>query len=92
MQTRFMDSEEGFELLNDNEEAVGKIVWKLEGDTMVMNGTFIDPSMRGQHGGETLLDAAANYARQNNYKMKAVCPYVIKKFRETTNYVDVEAS
>lgn len=89
MKIQLMSNEKGFEVLKDQEQ-VGKIVWDLNGSTIVMNGTHIDPSLRGQNIGEQLLDHAANYAREHEYKMQAVCPYVVKMFDRFDRYDDVK--
>ena len=45
-----------------------------------------------QYGGsvaQKLLDEAVEYARKNNFKVHAVCSYVVKKF-ETGKYDDIK--
>lgn len=91
MAIQLMANERGFEVNNAEGVQVGRIVWDLEDNIMVMNGTFIDSSLRGQNMGEQLLDAAAQYAREHHYKMKAVCPYVVKKFNTSDKYTSLEA-
>ena len=90
MQIQLMTTNEGFEVLNEANEQVGKIVWKLGDGVMLMNGTLVDPSLRGQNVGEKLLNEAADFARKHDYKMLAVCPYVVKKFAESAAYDDVK--
>lgn len=91
MSIQLMENERGFEIKNAEGAQVGRIIWDLDGQTMVMNGTFINEALRGQNMGEQLLDAAAQYARKQHYKMKAVCPYVVKKFNTSNKYTDLEA-
>ena len=91
MQIQLMDTNEGFEVRNEANEQLGKIVWKLGDGVMLMNGTLVDPSLRGQNVGEKLLNEAADFARKNGYKMLAVCPYVVEKFAESSAYDDVKA-
>ncbi|MER1987299.1 MAG: GNAT family N-acetyltransferase [Solibacillus sp.] len=81
--------EHGFELL-DGDQQFGNIVWQLDGDVMVMNGTVVDPSLRGQDYGTKPLDEAAEYARRHHYKMEAICPFIVKKFEKTTAYDDLK--
>ncbi|MEE1132793.1 MAG: GNAT family N-acetyltransferase [Caryophanon sp.] len=90
MSIQLMDNERGFEVKNGAGEQVGQIVWQLDDNVMIMNGTYVDDSLRGQNMGEQLLDAAAKYAREHDYKMKAVCPYVVKKFNTSDKYSDLE--
>lgn len=80
----------GFEVVHEGKQ-VGRIVWSLQNDIMIMNGTFLDDSLRGQNMGQKLLDEAANYARAHQYKMQAVCPYVVKQFDRSDAYDDVKA-
>lgn len=90
MSIQLMDNERGFEVKNGAGEQVGRIVWQLDDNVMIMNGTYVDDSLRGQNMGEQLLDEAAKYAREHHYKMKAVCPYVVKKFNTSDKYSDLE--
>lgn len=89
MELRLMDNQLGFELMNEATK-VGHILWQLDGTTMVMTSTFIDDSLRGQNKGIELLDAAANFAREHGYKMKPVCPYIVKIFDRMDKYDDVK--
>lgn len=89
MNISLLANKQGFELVGDGRQ-LGKIVWQLDGDVMVMNGTVVDPSLRGQDYGTKLLDEAAEYARAHHYKMEAICPFVVKKFEEITTYDDLK--
>lgn len=89
MEIRFMQDGAGYEVVKEGIQ-VGRIVWTLDGDTMVMNGTHLDESLRGQDLGTKLLNHAAEYARDNHYKMKAVCPFVVKMFERSEGYNDVK--
>ena len=89
MEYQLMEYGNGFEILNDGEQ-VGRIVWTLVDDVMIMDGTFIDPSLRGQDAGLKLLNLSAEHARLHQYKMKAVCPYVVKMFERSDAYNDVK--
>lgn len=76
-------------------EADGKLLaeisWTLLGDVMVMDHTFVDEVLRGQGVAKQLLDRAAVYAREQEYKMEAVCAYVVKAFERYTEYDDIKA-
>lgn len=85
----FMEHEQGFEVL-EGDKQFGKIIWQLDVDVMVMNSTVVDASRRGQDYGTKLLEAAAEYAREHDYKMEAICPFVVKKFEETRAYDDLK--
>lgn len=75
----------------EGNEKVGEITWTLLGDIMVMDHTFVSPSVRGGGVAKKLLDQAADYARKNDYKMEAVCSYVVTAFNRYKDYDDVRA-
>lgn len=85
-----MESKNGFEYIEDG-DSKAHIIWSQEGNTMVMNETYVSEELRGQGVGRKLLDQAADYARENGYKMKAVCPYVAESFEKSSDYDDVKA-
>ncbi|SEJ76304.1 hypothetical protein SAMN04488127_2743 [Bhargavaea ginsengi] len=75
----------------ENGKRDAEITWTKMGDVMVMDHTFVDPSLRGGGVAKKLLDRAADYARENNYKMEAVCSYVVTAFDRYDEYEDVKA-
>lgn len=70
---------------------LGEITWALSKDVMVMNHTFVSPELRGTGVAKKLLDQSADFARENNYKMKPLCSYVVAAFDESSEYDDVKA-
>lgn len=92
MRTQLMENERGFTLRDAVEGSIGKIIWRLQDQRMIIYGTLIDHSSEGHHNGEILLDAAAEYARAHHYKIKAICPYVERKFQTSTAYEDVQVT
>lgn len=70
---------------------LGEITWFLRDDTMVMDHTYVSNELRGQGIAKKLLDEAAAYARAHNYKMQAVCSYVVTAFDRYNDYEDVKA-
>lgn len=82
-------TEKGYELFQEG-TSVARIEWYVEDNVMQMTGTYTDEALRGQGVAAKLLDEAANYARAHHYKMKAICPYVVKKFEGRTAYDDVK--
>nr|WP_106781621.1 GNAT family N-acetyltransferase [Lysinibacillus timonensis] len=79
-----------FEYKKDGEK-LAEIEWVQNGSTMVMNHTYVSDTLRGQGVAKKLLDHAVNYARDNNYKMEAVCSYVVAVFNKSNEYDDVKA-
>ncbi|MGX9136263.1 GNAT family N-acetyltransferase [Rummeliibacillus sp. JY-2-4R] len=84
------DGEFAFESRN-NGKVIAEIIWTQLGDIMVIDHTFVDTSLRGQGVAKQLLDRAANYARENHYKISPVCSYVVKAFKTSNSYDDVKA-
>lgn len=70
---------------------LGEITWVLRDETMVMDHTFVSNELRGQGIAKKLLDEAATYAREHNYKMHAVCSYVVTAFERYDDYEDIKA-
>lgn len=79
-----------FEFEKDG-EVIANIDWVLRGNIMDMNHTYVSEVLRGQGVAKKLLDRAADYARENNYKMNPICSYVVKAFEKSEEYDDVKA-
>ncbi len=79
-----------FEYKEDG-QVLAELTWTQLGDIMVVDHTFVDPSLRGQGLAVKLLDRAAEYAREKDYKIEAVCSFVLKAFSSTDKYDDIKA-
>jgi len=58
---------------------------------MVIDHTETKPDFGGQGLGSMLVEKAVAYARQNDYKIEPLCPFVEVKFDEHKEYSDVRA-
>lgn len=74
----------------DGEERLAEISWTLLGDVMVVDHTFVSEKLRGQGVAKKLLDRAASYARENDYKIEPVCTYVVAAFKRYPEYQDLQ--
>ncbi len=74
------------------DKADAEIIWTQLGDIMVVEHTFVDNSLRGQGVAKQLLNRVADYAREKNYKIEAVCSYVVAAFEKSNDYDDVKVS
>jgi len=84
-------AENKFAFLNEQAgEKLAEITWQQKGSVMVMDHTYVSDKLRGQGVAKQLLDQAASYARENGYKMKAVCSYVVAAFEKSDAYNDVK--
>ncbi|MET3576054.1 GNAT family N-acetyltransferase [Bhargavaea ullalensis] len=75
---------------SDEGKQDAEITWTMMGDVMVMDHTFVHPSLRGGGVAKQLLDRAAEHAREHGYKMEAVCSYVVTAFKRYPDYDDVK--
>lgn len=84
-------AENKFAFLNEQAgEKLAEITWQQNGSVMIMDHTYVSDKLRGQGVAKQLLDQAASYARENGYKMKAVCSYVVAAFEKSDAYNDVK--
>ncbi|MBU2921266.1 N-acetyltransferase [Winogradskyella psychrotolerans] len=78
--------------LLDNEKEIGEIAYAYVNEGLIdINHTEIDPNYRGQNLGHKLIEAVADFARENKLQATASCPYVAKVFGKTTQYDDIKA-
>lgn len=72
-------------------DRLAEITWQLRGNVMHVDHTYVSNTLRGQGVAKKLVDEAANYARQQGYKMNAICSYVVAAFEKSDEYNDVKA-
>ena len=77
----------GFYIYDENKEILARLEYKRNGN--ILEHTIVSDKLKGQGIAQKLLDEAVEYARKNNFKVHAVCSYVVKKF-ETGNYDDIK--
>ncbi|MEK4427315.1 GNAT family N-acetyltransferase [Solibacillus sp. FSL K6-1523] len=71
-------------------QRVAEITWIEQDGVMSMDHTYVSDVLRGQGMAKKLLDAAANYAREEQLKMTAVCSYVVSAFEKSKEYDDIK--
>lgn len=57
---------------------------------IVIDHTFVDPTLRGKGVARQLLDAAVAWARGSNTKISATCSYVVLQFARDRSLADVQ--
>ena len=72
-------------------ERLAEITWQLRDGVMHVDHTYVSNTLRGQGVAKKLVDEAAHYARQQGYKMNAICSYVVAAFEKSDVYNDVKA-
>ena len=65
-----------FELLDEQNIAVGELTFLLRDGEMIINHTGVNPDLRGQGLAEKLVLKAVDYARENQLKIRPFCSYV----------------
>ena len=80
----------GFVVRDQDGKRVAELTYVTAGDSaFIIDHTEVDPDLRGQGVAEKLLDAAANYARENNLKIHATCPFALSKLQDEEEFKDV---
>ncbi len=77
--------------IGENQQAPDAIITFTEENenTIVANGTYVDPSLRGQQVARKLLDRLVEHARENQLKIRPTCSYVVKMFERDKTFADV---
>ncbi|WP_203334179.1 GNAT family N-acetyltransferase [Planococcus beigongshangi] len=84
--------QEEFAFRNEDGGTVnGEITWTQMADLMVVEHTYVKEEMRNQGLAKKLVDRAAAYARENDYKIEPVCSYVAAVFERSDEYEDLKA-
>ena len=86
------DDSQGAFVHEQDGKVIAEITWALLGDVMVVDHTFVNDSLRGQGIAKQLLNQAASFARENNYKIEPVCSYVVSAFERSNAYDDIKVS
>lgn len=86
----FIKEANAFRHYNADGTMDAEITYEKEGNTLIANHTFVDPSLRGQGIAKKIVDKLADFARQNGQKIHPTCPYVVKLFEKYTDYDDVK--
>lgn len=65
--------------IKENDEVLGEMVYRIEdGKTLVIEHTYLNPSLRGKNLGMGLLEEVVKYARTKKLKIKSECSYASK--------------
>ena len=76
-----------------NGKVVAEMTYSLDIDTMTIDHTEAAPELKGQNAGTQLLNTAVQFARDNGYKIIAVCPFVRSVFtKHADKYKDINVT
>jgi predicted GNAT family acetyltransferase len=74
----------------DGEERIGELLLSISGTEMTVYHTEVVPAAEGKGLAKQMLNEMVAYARKNNLKVIALCPYVHAQFtRHPDEYADV---
>lgn len=77
-------------IYQENNEVLGEISFTpVENQIIRAEHTYVNPEARGKGIAGQLLDALADYARENQLKIQPVCSYVVSAFKKSDKYQDV---
>lgn len=87
----FIKGDNRFYQEDEDGKLIAEITYKpLEDGVVDCDGTFVDPSLRGQGIAEKLVDRLADEMRAEGKKILPTCPYVVTLFeRKPEKYGDV---
>jgi len=78
----------------DVEGNIAFIEYKLDGDMLFLIHTEVPPALEGKGAGSAIVQKALQYAKDNNYKIVPICPFVqsyLKRHKEWNDIVAPDA-
>ncbi|AXY26530.1 GNAT family N-acetyltransferase [Suicoccus acidiformans] len=69
---------------DDEGKKLAEITYSLteDADIVAADHTYVSPTLRGQGVAGKLLDELVSVMQKEGKQIKAVCPYVVRKFQE----------
>ena len=84
------DQGRGAFLILDGEEQLGEMALAIFDKELVVYHTEVSPKAEGQGLAKLMLNSMVAYARENDLKVKPLCPYVHAQFkRHPTDFEDI---
>jgi len=84
------EKQHGHFYINENDEQVAEMVIGISGNDLTVYHTEVLPKGEGKGLAKELLKTMVDYARKNNLKVIALCPYVFAQFkRHPDEYSDI---
>ena len=75
--------------IDEDGEWIAELTYVIDNGIMTIDHTEIDEKLRGEGIGQDMVKAAVDYARENGWKIRAVCPYAKKIIESTPDLKDV---
>ena len=70
-------------------ERLAQMTYTVAGSRVIIDHTDVDDRLRGTGMGRKLVDAAVQWARDENARLMPLCPYAKSVFDKTPDYADV---
>ncbi len=70
---------------------IGRLTWVERDGARVAEHTIVPPQIGGRGVAARLVDALVADAREQGFKVKPVCSYVVAKFEEHPEWADIRA-
>lgn len=78
--------------IEENDRQIALMTYRKSGDDVInIDHTEVDSNLRGEGIGEDLVMEAVKYARENDLKIVATCPFAKKIIDENPEFHDVLA-
>jgi predicted GNAT family acetyltransferase len=69
---------------------LAEMTYSKAGDALIIiDHTEVDDALRGTGAGQSLVEAAVIWARENKKKIMPLCPFASSVFRKNPSYQDV---
>ena len=81
-QTRFVMEEDGYE---------AQVIYEMRGDVLHLTHTLVPGAIGGRGIAAKLVQAAMDYAKENNFKVSPDCSYAEAWIRKNPSYQDLVA-
>ena len=90
VQLSLNEKEHGHFYINEDEEQIAEMQIGISGNDLTVYHTEVSPRAEGKGLAKKLLTAMVDYARKNNLKVVALCPYVFAQVkRHPEEYADI---
>ncbi|MFC4098504.1 GNAT family N-acetyltransferase [Paenibacillus xanthanilyticus] len=77
-------------IIRENGTALGEVTFAEDGpDTLIIDHTYVDPSMRGQKLGDELVRQVVDHARASGKRIVPACSFAHALFRRHGEFGDV---
>ena len=84
---KFIYEERKLRLIDEeNNEDIGYISFEIKGDTIIIISTVIYEKYQGKGMASTLIKEILRYAKNNNFKIKPLCSFVIHYIEKHQEY------